>query len=130
MSESARLVRWATEEEIRDSGRGPTEPGHRFGWYTPPSLDDWRLANESERTTLVCRHSNYQRCPNPVASVLSRSVHQRSRTGGAGTFSAKRWGYCEAHMFGRIIEDGHILEMKLAATEDDLSRNITGGDQP
>lgn len=93
MSGTDHLVRWASPQEADGL---PRIPGHRVGWFVDP---EWRLASGAE-SELACRQP---KCGKPAVAGLLRRYGS----------STRRWWYCADHLYGRVIEDGAVLVLRL-----------------
>ena len=70
---------------------------------------DWRVLSETERASKYGRRCRYivgaTRCPNQAVAELDR----RHAVGRRPIW----WAYCGRHLYGRAIEDGRVVELRL-----------------
>ena len=90
--------------EPGDGGGRSVPKGYRLAWFEVTESaagNTWMVATLDQMQRLHCRHSLKTRCQNPIAVVIRRGKSWTS------------WPYCKEHMFGRRIEAGRIIELRL-----------------
>jgi len=92
------------DEHARADGRA-THDGYHYEWHEEPA--HWRSTPYGDPRQ--CRWTeNRIRCGSAVRAELNRGRAGKDRW----------WGYCAAHLFGRLLHDGKVWSLRLVADEE------------
>jgi hypothetical protein len=90
---------------MTDSEWIPPE-GYRYEWVRD---DSWEMGGDGR----TCRMKG---CKEPAVARLRRSHRNKS-----GFKDVRLWAYCEAHLYGRKIEDGAVKSRRLVQDAEEIS---------
>jgi hypothetical protein len=80
------------------------------GWHFEVVIDkDWRLVETDKKCRMMTR---YKSCKQPAVAELNRSHHQ---------YQQRWWAYCPDHLYGRWVENGHVMMWRLVRNEQQAS---------
>jgi hypothetical protein len=78
------------------------------GWHFEAVIDkDWRLVETDKKCRMMTR---YKVCGQPAVAELNR-----------GRLSERWWAYCPDHLYGRWVENGHVMMWRLVRNEQQAS---------
>jgi hypothetical protein len=90
----------------------PPAPVAGYVWRAVEAGRDWRIQDAGRSVAYRCRAASgpgHRACGKPSVAALNRGRHTADR----GRVQSW-WAYCAEHLYGRWIEDGHVMEYRLA----------------
>jgi hypothetical protein len=88
-------IRPATAAEKLESGRAEF-PGMELWWHE--AHDGWKAGAAAGRRCRYGAGPGHPACGKPAVATLNRG---------------RPWAYCAEHLYGRKLEDGRVIELRL-----------------